>query len=68
MKTSPAANEFFERGMRTGKKPAAMAITIPPTTCSPTAAGKASTVTVETPKTAAPASTITHQYTAALRL
>ncbi|TMH12681.1 MAG: hypothetical protein E6H65_05590 [Betaproteobacteria bacterium] len=33
MKISPAANEFFERGMRTGNMPASIATTTPIITC-----------------------------------
>jgi hypothetical protein len=32
MKISPAANEFFDRGMRTGNKPASMVMATPITT------------------------------------
>ena len=44
MKISPAAKEFFERGTRTGKKPASMAMPAPTATCNKSPRGSASKV------------------------
>lgn len=61
MNTSPAANEFFERGMRTGKMPASMAMAMPMAICSQAVVLSAATFTSETTSTAPPSSAIVHQ-------
>ncbi|WP_256440732.1 hypothetical protein [Rhizobacter sp. AJA081-3] len=43
MKISPAAKEFLERGMRTGKKPANVAMAAPASTCSSATRGSCAT-------------------------
>ena len=42
MKISPATKELVERGMRTGKKPASVAMAAPATICSSAARGSRS--------------------------
>jgi len=61
MKISPAANELVERGIRTGTKPASMAISMPTPTCHCAARGRPDTATAEYPTTAVPMSTTAHQ-------
>jgi hypothetical protein len=68
MKTSPAANELFEAPMRTGKKPATIAITMPASTCATTAPGSMATLVAECITAARPSRTTVHQYAVALRL
>ena len=68
MNTSPAANEFFECGMRTGKPPASIAISVPAATWTQTSGGWRATSTRAQRMMQAPPSTATHQYAVALRL
>src|SRR5205085_12604553 len=65
MKISPAANEFLERGPRTGTTPASIPTATPIATgrCCP--AGSAAAACAITPT---PSSTTDHQYTVARRL
>ena len=61
MKISPAANECFWRGMRTGKHPASIATAMPLAICSTPSGVSRATLNIETTSTAAPASTAHHQ-------
>ena len=61
MKISPAAKEFFERGMRTGNTPASIAISAPAAICIQAIAGIAATRCTENSSVATPSSTMVHQ-------
>ena len=61
MKISPAAKELVERGMRTGKKPASVAMAAPPTICSSAARGSAGHRADAMHSTIAPMDTMVHQ-------
>ncbi len=68
MKISPAANEFFERGTRTGNTPASIATATPIATGRWRDAGSTATESTEAAIVTAPSATMDHQYSAALRL
>ncbi len=61
MKISPAAKELVERGMRTGKKPASVAMAAPATICSSAARGSAATAPTQCSSTSTPMDTMVHQ-------
>ena len=61
MKTSPATKEFFEPGMRTGKKPATTASAPPATICASTGQGRAWTCQAATSSATLPIKNIVHQ-------
>jgi hypothetical protein len=61
MKISPAAKEFFECGMRTGKTPASIAMAMPTDTCSQACGVRSASETPACTSTAAPSATTVHQ-------
>ncbi len=61
MNTSPATKEFFEPGMRTGKKPAATAKAVPRTICAITPNESCCTSQTAAARATLPSTTIVHQ-------
>ena len=61
MTTSPAVNEFFERGTRKGKKPASTAIAVAAPTSAKSRRESADNSSSARARTAAPIDTVIHQ-------
>ncbi len=61
MKISPATNEFFECGTRTGKKPASIAIAVAAATCCSADGSIGATFRHAIAKTVVPSATAPHQ-------